>query len=147
MSENAWALWGHREFLLELNNYRKSHDAVAAKVGKDSIHTLEGQRLKALTIAVWDRVPHNPGAPEFRMGNTLGEYSHWFRAKFLQQFRAFFRYSSRSKIIVYVWVNDLDTLRAYRSKTDAYLVFKKMLESGKVPDSWDQLMAESKKLS
>jgi toxin YhaV len=44
-------------------------------------------------------------------------------------------------------VNNDDTLRAYGSKTDAYLVFRKMLESGKVPNSWDELMAESKRLS
>jgi 6-phosphofructokinase 1 len=44
-----------------------------------------------------------------RQGGTLGEeYKHWFRAKFLQQFRLFFRYqqSAGAKIIVLAWVND-----------------------------------------
>ena len=50
-------------------------------------------------------------------------------------------------ILVYGWVNDENTLRSYGSKTDAYVVFKKMLESGKVPNSWDELIAESKRLS
>jgi toxin YhaV len=48
---------------------------------------------------------------------------------------------------VYGWVNDPTTLRAYGTKTDAYLVFKKMLESGRVPNDWDELIAESKRLS
>jgi toxin YhaV len=82
------------------------------------------------------------------LGNALGQkYKLWFRAKFLQQYRIFFRYSSLRNIIVYGWVNDPTTLRAYGSKTDAYFVFRKMLESGKVPNNWDELVAESKKLS
>jgi toxin YhaV len=65
----------------------------------------------------------------------------------LQQYRVFFRYSTKSEIIAYGWVNDEESLRAYGSKTDAYLVFKKMLESGRVPNDWDELIAESKRLS
>jgi len=33
------------------------------------------------------------------------EYKHWFRAKFLQQYRLFFRYHKQSKVIVMVSVN------------------------------------------
>lgn len=36
---------------------------------------------------------------------------HWFRAKFFQQYRRFFRYHQASKIIVYAWVNIEATLR------------------------------------
>ena len=37
-----------------------------------------------------------------------------------------------------------DTKRAYESGNDAYLVFRKMLESGHPPDDWAQLLAECK---
>jgi toxin YhaV len=57
------------------------------------------------------------------------------------QFALFFRYHQDSKIIVYAWVNDEDTKRAYDSNTDAYLVFKKMLDRGHPPDDWDKLLA------
>ncbi|WP_448228818.1 type II toxin-antitoxin system YhaV family toxin [Pseudoxanthomonas mexicana] len=33
------------------------------------------------------------------------------------------------------------TLRAYGSRTDAYVTFKKMLESGRPPDDWKALRA------
>ena len=50
---------------------------------------------------------------------TLGDaYRHWFRAKFFQQYRLFFRYHAASRIIVYAWVNDEDTRRAYESADD-----------------------------
>ena len=52
-------------------------------------------------------------ALEYRKGGTLGdEHKHWFRAKFFQQYRLFFRYHGPSKVIVLAWVNDEDTKRA-----------------------------------
>jgi len=119
-----------------------------AKAGVDWIHHSDAKRHFALTRLVTERIPEDPSSPEFRLGNALGQkYKLWFRAKFLQQYRIFFRYSSLRKIIVYGWVNDPTTLRAYGTKTDAYLVFKKMLESGRVPNDWDELIAESKRIS
>jgi toxin YhaV len=49
-------------------------------------------------------------------------------------------------VIVYGWVNDEDTKRAYDSKTDAYAVFSKMLEKGHPPNDWNALLAEAKKV-
>ncbi len=44
-------------------------------------------------------------------------------------------------MIVYAWVNDEDTLRTYGSRTDAYAVFARVLETGNPPDDWDALLA------
>ena len=79
------------------------------------------------------------------MGMELGEgHKHWFRAKFFQQYRLFFRYHAQAKVIVFAWVNDEGTKRAYESSDDAYRVFRKMLESGHPPDDWAQLSAEAR---
>lgn len=76
----------------------------------------------------FELIPSDPANPAFRQGGTLGEdRKDWLRAKFLQQFRLFFRYDSRSRVIVLVWVNDEKTRRAYGSRTDVYLVFRKCL--------------------
>ena len=46
-------------------------------------------------------------------GGTLAEdHKHWWRAKFFQQYRLYFRYHLPSKVIVFAWVNDQDTKRA-----------------------------------
>ncbi|WP_219905141.1 type II toxin-antitoxin system YhaV family toxin [Pseudothauera lacus] len=106
------------------------------------------KRLVAITKLAFDVIPQDPTRPEYRQGATLGEdHKHWFRAKFFQQYRLFFRYHAPSKVIVYAWVNDEDTKRAYESSDDAYRVFRKMLESGHPPDDWDQLLAEARKES
>jgi len=50
-------------------------------------------------------------------------------------------------VIVFAWVNDEDTKRAYESGDDAYRVFRKMLESGHPPDDWKQLLAQARESS
>ena len=47
-------------------------------------------------------------------------------------------------MILFAWVNDEDTKRAYESSDDAYRVFRKMLESGHPPDDWNQLLVEAR---
>lgn len=42
-------------------------------------------------------------------------------------------------MIVFAWVNDEDSKRAYESSDDAHRVFRKMLESGHPPDDWGRL--------
>lgn len=89
-------------------------------------------------------IPNDPTDEQYRQGNTLGdEHRHWFRAKSYQQYRLFFRYHEPSRTIIYAWVNDERTKRAYDSKTDAYRAFRKMLANGNQPDSWDQLMKQA----
>lgn len=105
------------------------------------------KRLAAIQKLIFDKIPQDPTLPEYRQGGTLGdEYKHWFRAKFFQQYRLFFRYHLESKIIVYAWVNDEDTKRAYGSKSDAYHVFKKMLKSGHPPTDWNELLKIAKNI-
>jgi toxin YhaV len=101
--------------------------------------------LAAIAKLAFDVIPQDPTRSEYRQGATLGsEYKHWFRAKFFQQYRLFFRYHLDSKIIIFAWVNDEGSKRAYESNTDAYRVFKKMLESGHPPDDWNDLLKEAK---
>lgn len=94
------------------------------------------KRLAAIEALVFDIIPLDPSRDEYRQGQTQGPYKHWFGAKFFQQYLLFFRYHAASKIIVYTWVNDEDSLRAYGSGDDAYRVFGKMLIAGNPPDDW-----------
>ena len=148
MPERKWFLLAHPAFMNQLRISTEKMAEAKARAGAEWMYHTDVKRHFALARQITERIPHNPSSTEFRLGNALGEkYKLWFRAKFLQQYRIFFRYSSIRSIIVYGWVNDPKTLRSYGSKTDAYLVFKKMLESGRVPNDWDELVAESKKLS
>lgn len=100
--------------------------------------------LAAVRKLIRDVIPSDPAGPEFQLGNTLGpKQRHWRRAKFGQRFRLFFRFHSGTRTIVYAWMNDENTLRKAGARTDPYRVFQKMLEAGRPPSDWSQLVDES----
>ncbi len=142
---HGWTIFAHPLFLAQIEALAQQVEAFKRKdpigYGKKNA----GKRLAAITKLAFDVIPQDPARPEYRQGNALGdEHKHWFRAKFFQQYRLFFRYHAPSKVIVFAWVNDDDTKRAYESSDDAYRVFRKMLESGHPPDDWSQLLAEAR---
>ena len=98
-------------------------------------------RTLALLLAV-GVIEQDPTNRTYLQGGTLGaQHKHWLRAKFFQQYRLFFRCDRGSRVIVYGWVNDEVTKRAYGSATDAYKVFSAMLAKGNPPDDWTTLKA------
>jgi len=141
---NGWTIFAHPLFLDQLE---AMIEAVEKARKKDPTKYKKKQRAKLLAAVLkvaFEDIPGDPARDVYRQGSTLGEhYKHWFRAKFLQQFRLFFRYqqSADAKIIVLAWVNDDSTLRAYESANDAYAVFRKMLDRGNPPDTWNDLLA------
>ena len=143
MVVNGWQLIAHPQFL---DQFEKLGAAVVGQREKDPRgwrKSANAKLLAALHQLVFETIPQDPTRPEYRQGGTLGDdRKHWFRAKFGGgRFRLFFRYSTSAKIIVFAWVNDENTLRAYGSKSDAYTVFRKMLDKGDPPDDWAALLA------
>lgn len=135
----------HPLLVLQLNVLADKVEALKAKHPRDYKNKNDTKRLAAIEALMFDIVPQDPTRTEYRQGATLGDaYKHWFRAKFFQQYRLFFRYHLASRIIVFAWVNDDSTLRAYDSKSDAYQVFGRMLKRGKPPDDWDDLIVQSR---
>ena len=142
---NGWTVFAHPLFLAQVETLAKQVEALRDRDPVGYVRKNASKRLAAIAKLAFDVIPQDPTRPEYRQGNALGgEHKHWFRAKFLQQYRLFFRYHAASKVIVFAWVNDSDTKRAYESDDDAYRVFRKMLESGHPPDDWAQLLAEAK---
>ncbi|NBD95016.1 MAG: type II toxin-antitoxin system YhaV family toxin [Gammaproteobacteria bacterium] len=138
---NRWTLFAHPLFLSQLEALTEQVEALRAKDPASYKRKSATRRLAAIRKLALEVIPTDPARPEYRQGKTLGKaYKHWFRAKFFQQYRLFFRFHTSSKIIVYAWVNDDNTLRAYESANDAYRVFRKMLDGGNPPDDWDSLL-------
>ena len=142
----GWTIFAHPLFLDTLEALTAQVAALQQKDPGGYLNKNATKRLAAINKLAFEIIPQNPARPEYRQGATLGDdRKHWFRAKFFQQYRLFFRYHQESKIIVYAWVNDENTKRAYGSDTDAYRVFQRMLKSGNPPDDWTSLLAEAKR--
>lgn len=142
---NGWTIFFHACFLEQLvalvstvQTLKKSDPIGYKKKAPTKL-------LAAINKVITEQIAINPLDPIFYQGNTLGtRHKHWFRVKFLQQFRLFFRCSEKDKIIIIGWVNDFSTLRSYSSKNDAYQVFASRLSTGTPPDDWETLSQEAK---
>jgi len=144
MVVNGWTILVHPLFLQQVGRFGVELEKARAKNPETYLKKNAAKRLAAIMDLAFDKIPQNPAASIYLQGNSLGDdYKHWFRAKFFQQYRLFFRYDTSSKIIIYGWVNDDSTKRAYGSKTDAYAVFRGMLNAGHPPDDWNDLKRES----
>src|SRR6266851_3078037 len=147
MEVNGWRLF---QYPLFENQLKKLAEAVE-QLSISQPDTYRGhpktKLLATIHRYVTESIPRDPKAPEFRQGDTLGpDNRHWFRAKFHQRYRLFFRFSTKDRVIVYVWVNDEFTLRKAGSRTDAYAVFKSMLTAGDPPRTLEALLKHAKEM-
>ena len=139
---NGWTVFAHPLFLAQLETLTSQVEALRRKDPTGYLKKNATKRLAAIRQLAFEVIPQDPTRPEYCQGNTLGDqHRHWFRAKFGNgRFRLFFRYSTAAKIIIFAWVNDSNTLRTYGSKSDAYAVFKSMLDKGNPPEDWEALL-------
>lgn len=145
MQSHGWTLLFHACLTEQL---QKLHVAAERARQQDPVGFESNANVRlfaALSRLIFEAVPSDPNREEYRQGNTMGgEFRHWRRAKIGRRFRQFFRFDSKSKIIVFAWVNDESTLRSSGSKNDPYAVFQRMLQRGHPPDDWSALMSSSK---
>jgi toxin YhaV len=141
---HGWTVFAHPLFMLQVETLALEVEVLKQKDPAGYVKKNAAKRLAAIAKLAFDVIPQDPARAEYRQGATLGaDRKHWFRAKFFQQYRLFFRYHAGAKMIVYAWVNDDDTKRAFENSDDAYRVFRKMLESGHPPDDWDRLLSQA----
>lgn len=138
---NGWTVFAHPLLLVQLETLIRQVEEIKHKNPDGFTKKNATKRLAAISKLAFEVISQDPSRSDYRQGN---DHKHWFRAKFFQQYRLFFRYHASSKVIVYAWVSDEDTKRAYESSDDAYRVFRKMLESGHPPDDWNQLLAQAR---
>jgi len=147
MLANGGRLFVHPLFDQQLRQLVEQVEALADREPEAYKEQPAAKLLATIHRLIFESIPRDPNAAEFRQGNTLGEDNrHWFRAKFHRRYRLFYRFSSQHKVIVYAWVNHERTLRKSGTKTDPYRVFHDLLEAGDPPSTIEQLLARAKEL-
>jgi len=145
MQRHGWTLLFHECLIEQLGKLELAAQRAQRQDPSGFANNANVKLFDALSRLILEAVPGDPNREEYRQGNTMGpDFRHWRRAKIGRRFRLFFRFDSRSKIIVYAWVNDENTLRSAGSRSDPYSVFAHMLARGNPPDDWATLLAASK---
>jgi toxin YhaV len=144
--ENGWALYAHPLFVSRLEELTGAVEKLAASDPDGFHHHPIYKLFDAVSTNILVNVPTDPAHSCYRQGNTLGrDHKHWFRVKkqgMLPRYRLFFQFRSEApKTIIYAWLNDEDSIRKDGDKRDVYAVFAAMLKSGKMPNSYSELIA------
>lgn len=141
MEANGWRLFQYPLFGHQLRKLTEAVEKLSVTQPDAYKEHPKTKLLATIHRLITESIPCAPNAPEFRQGATLGpDNRYWFRAKFHQRYRLFFRSSSKDKVIVYTWVNDESTLRKAGARTDVYAVFKSMLDAGDPPRTLEALL-------
>jgi toxin YhaV len=91
MVVNGWTLLFHAQIVRQLENLAGACKRARKADAKRFKSNANVKLFAALARLVFEVIRADPGRPEYRQGNTLGEgYRHWFRAKFFGRFRLFF---------------------------------------------------------
>lgn len=139
---HSWAIFVQPVFLAQLDALEQQVETLKQKDPIGYMKKNATKRLATITKLAFDVIAQDLTRPECRQGGTFVEdRKHWFRAKFFQPYRLFFRYHAQAKAIVYAWVKVEIAKRVYENSNDACRVFRRLLESGNPPDDWDQLLA------
>ncbi|WP_281645545.1 type II toxin-antitoxin system YhaV family toxin [Parendozoicomonas sp. Alg238-R29] len=151
VSQNGWDLLAIDLFLERLESLTQEVEKIYRKHPTKVTKHHKYKLLMAVSSAIFEEVPANPDDSRFRQGNTLGpDNKSWRRVKkgLPTRYRLFFQFRSahRPKSIVYAWLNDESTIRKAGAKTDVYEAFKKLLEQGQVPKTWDELAGAAQPL-
>ncbi len=145
IQRHGWNLLFHDCLIEQLQKLQTATQRAQAQDPQGFESNANVKLFNALSQLILETVPNDPNREDYRQGNTMGTtFRHWRRAKIGRRFRLFFRFDSKTKVIIFTWVNDENTLRSSGSKSDPYAVFQKVLERGHPPDDWVALVTASK---
>src|SRR3954470_24050462 len=94
---NGWTLYEHRAFASQREALQRAVEALRAKDPEGYRSSADAKLLAAIARLTLEIIPAEPGAPQFRQGDTLGKArKHWFRAKFGNgRYRLFYQFNSQ----------------------------------------------------
>ncbi len=142
---HGWSLLMHPLLLGQIERLTDAADQERAR-SPDDVPGPTTKLLGHLLDLMFDKIPQRPGDTIYRGGKSLPD--DWFRAKTGGgRYRLFYRFDSKTRLIVYAWVNDEKNLRTYGSRTDAYAVFRDMVADGDPPKNWAGLCAAAEDMN
>lgn len=140
---NGWQLFGHPLFIERLDALVAEAEALA-EVSPDDFHKhslpncMRRSRTQSCSVFLPTRAPQ-PTTWAILLVKT-SDIGNGSRAGFLIGIVSSFNIAACPKSIIYAWLNDNLTLRKAGARTDVYRVFRAMLEGGRMPNSFQELM-------
>jgi len=98
--------------------------------------------VAAISRLVTRVVPQDPNAPEYRLRGSLAGFRRAKGRGLPPRYRLFWVFSSRRKIIIFLYVNTEGVLRKEGDKNDVYAVFERLVRRGDIGADFEAAYAQ-----
>jgi len=115
MQRHGWNLLFHDGLIEQLQKLQTAAQKAKAQDPQGFESNANVKLFNALAQLMLETVPSDPSRDEYRQGNTMGPaFRHWRRAKLGRRFRLFFRFDSKTRIIIFIAMKEAQTYFAER---------------------------------
>ena len=129
--KNNYLLKAHEIFFQRARALNDVVKTLSKKLSDEELKQHETVKLaKRVYMATLEVIPQNPNDPAYYLKDDLKKYRRYKQG--LERYRLFFAFSTTPKIILYLYLNDQDTLRKEGSKHDPYEIFRGFVRQGRV---------------
>jgi toxin YhaV len=137
---NGWTILFYTDFQLQWADLTAKVVKLKSKLEpKDFVTHPDVKLLKAIDSGIRDKISVDPFASHFGLRKPLDRYGRLKKMGLPQRYRLFFRAFAERRVIIVLW---LGFPRKEGDRRDCHQVFSKMVANGKLPDSYESLVAE-----
>jgi toxin YhaV len=137
---NGWTILFYTDFQLQWADLTAKVVKLKSKLDpKDFVTHPDVKLLKAIDSGIRDKISIDPFASHFALRKPLDRYGRLKKMGLPQRYQLFFRAFADRRVIIILW---LGFPRKEGDRRDCYQVFSRMVANGKLPDSYESLVAE-----
>lgn len=82
-------------------------------------------------------IPQDPDAAAYRLSGDLAKFRRVKKQGLPPRYRIFFAFSTRTKSIIFLYLNDESTIRKEGDKNDVYEAFRRMIRRGEIGEDFE----------
>jgi toxin YhaV len=136
---NGWIILFYTDFQLQWEDLTAKVIKLKSKLDpKDFVTHPDVKLLKAIDSGIRDKISIDTFNSHFSLRKPLDRYGRLKKMGLPQRYRLFFRAFAERRAIVILW---LGFPRKEGDRRDCYQVFSRMVANGKLPDSYESLVA------
>jgi toxin YhaV len=137
---NGWTILFYEDFQIQWVDLTAKVVKLKSKLEpKDFVTHPDVKLLKAIDAGIREKISIDPFASHFALRKPLDRYGRLKKMGLPQRYRLFFRAFAERRVIIILW---LGFPRKEGDRRDCYAVFSRMVANGKLPDSYESLVAE-----
>src|SRR5579883_2101508 len=135
---NGWRILFHPVFAERFGALREEAERLKGSLPEDQYRQHPTAKLLAgVARLIQQQVPANPNAPDFQLTGDLAKFRRAKGRGLPPRYRLFWVFSSKARAIIFLYLNDEDTLRKEGSPRDPYQIFSQAAERGEIGGDFD----------